>query len=70
MAEKACVKRLQKEYRALCKVRNILVAGNCSTFETLPDTLFQSKVICNARKLRLVFVNYAMVGSCFPPHHC
>ncbi|PHU15153.1 hypothetical protein BC332_16358 [Capsicum chinense] len=57
MAEKACVKHLQKEYRALCKVRNILVAGNCSTFEALPDTLFQPKVICNEYKLRLVFVN-------------
>uniref|UniRef100_M1AIQ7 Ubiquitin conjugating enzyme 2 n=1 Tax=Solanum tuberosum TaxID=4113 RepID=M1AIQ7_SOLTU len=60
MAEKACVKRLQKEYRALCKVRNLLVAGYCSTFEALPDTLFQSIVICNACKLTLVIANYAM----------
>ncbi|KAK6796081.1 hypothetical protein RDI58_009536 [Solanum bulbocastanum] len=60
MAEKACVKRLQKEYRALCKVRNLLVAGNCSSFEALPDTLFQSIAICNTCKPGLVIVNYAM----------
>lgn len=47
MAEKAWIKRLHKEYRALCKVRNLLAACKYSTFEALPGTFIQSKVICN-----------------------
>lgn len=72
MAEKACVKRLQKEYRALCKVWLLLFISTCfqisviiSSYHLDPNYVFVIKFACLTSVYILMFHCDISIWFCY-----